>query len=232
MIIAFWILGTTYQSIVTTFMMEPMQTSTLKTIDELFMSDYKVYIFDLFDFAMKENVAYQKAISGGRIRFMFEHKVVDDHAYVSLCSLVHGLLNFKFIHLKNTSYYLLPERQFMTPLNLDVGFLNPFLNKLQHLMDLCFTAGLPRAWKTFHQLTMREWLRKNGQTADIVDESNDILDLSQILPICVILLIGHGFALMAFLLEVFYHDCVRHCGFVWRRLRKGIERILRRLRPS
>lgn len=67
-------------------------------------------------------------------------------------------------------------------------------------------AGLPKAWKLLHNDFMNYYVL--GCSLNRYKESRDILDLAQILPICMILLIGHTLAFLTLLCEFFYHNFV------------------------
>ena len=67
MIFVLFIFGNGYQSVVTTFMMEPMQISTFKTVDELLDSKYEVIVGKPFKFLMQNNLKFKKALSENRV---------------------------------------------------------------------------------------------------------------------------------------------------------------------
>lgn len=70
-------------------------------------------------------------------------------------------------------------------------------------------AGLPKAWKLLHNDFMNYYVCSVlGYSLNRYEEARDILDLTQILPICVILLIGHTLAFLTLLCEIFYYDFV------------------------
>lgn len=92
------------------------------------------------------------------------------------------------------------------------------------MLDFSLEAGLIKEWIESYERKVREIYIKRGFKRFEREEVKDTLDLSQILPICVILLIGHGIALLTFLLEIFYHDFVRQLGYFWKKWKKLIRK--------
>ena len=58
MIFALFIIGNGYESLVTSFMLDPLKQPMITTIDELFDSDMKFYGFYYLDYIYEENPKY------------------------------------------------------------------------------------------------------------------------------------------------------------------------------
>ena len=212
MIFVLFIFGNGYQSVVTTFMMEPMQISTFKTVDELLDSKYEVIVGKPFKFLMQNNLKFKKALSENRIFVREESgKEIGPDFSSAIFGCRQAEIYYRYEKFPKVHFYILPEHvsALSNYVQLDVGFMNPFLTRIQYLMDLSFEAGLPKAWKIFHNDFMNHYVSSvRGYSLNRHEETRDILDLAQILPICIILLIGHSLAFLTLLCEIFYHDFV------------------------
>ncbi|KAL7014148.1 hypothetical protein ACKWTF_015766 [Chironomus riparius] len=62
----------------------------------------------------------------------------------SKSTLSHKLANDRHV---SDYYYLLPEELSWQYIQLEASHLNPFVERFQYFMDLCFQAGLPQMWK-------------------------------------------------------------------------------------
>lgn len=203
--------------------MEPMEISTFKSLDELLDSDYKMFVGDYYPDINMGNVKYQKAVNRGKIITALEQKSSEIEDSVLLpCSNI--IISLQFLYHMDI-YYILPERFKVSYLALQTGSMNPFQRKLQRLMDLSVDAGLPKAWRIFYDINVRRAIHDNPKVKKFAPiESKSVLDFSQILPICVILLIGHGIALLTFLHEIFHHDFLSYFGYFKRRTKKRVSR--------
>lgn len=215
MIFALFITGNGYQNVVTTFMVEPKRILPFKTVNDLLGSKYELSSNDFLNFMAQDNPKFKKAVSEGRVS-KFD-KIKTNHAFTMPCSEVQLSLLYGVRGMSYEKMYILPEPLSYEFLRLKVGYLNPFLNKFQRLMDLSFEAGLLSAWRTFHEMTTREAYHKEGLTATSPFFKKDILDFEQIQPIIMILLIGLGISLLALLCEIFYHDFVSKHSYFWRK---------------
>lgn len=200
-------------------MMEPMQTSTFKTVNELLDSKYEMIIGNPFNYTMFSTLNYQNALRRRKIFFReTSGKEIGEDQSSAIFPCRNAEIYWRYEKFPGVHFYILPERvsALTNYVQLDVGFLNPFLSKIQHIMDLSFEAGLTKAWRVFNNNFIHNYTQNvRGLKLNRYDEPRDVLDFSQIWPICVVLLIGHSIALVAFLYEVFYHDFVRPV-FVYR----------------
>lgn len=81
---------------------------------------------------------------------------------------------------------------------------HPYIDKFQELMDRSFEAGLHQAGEEYYY---RRYNEKDGERKPQKrQEEKDILDFESIVPFFLILIIGFGFALLAFLFEIFSRD--------------------------
>lgn len=89
-------------------------------------------------------------------------------------------------------FYLLPEKLLPSFLRLDAGYRNPYINRIQEIMDECFAAGLHQAWDLFY-----------GKIQKIESKSHEIhaINFKDVKPVFVILFMGHVIALLTFIVE-------------------------------
>lgn len=220
LIFTLFIIGNGYQSVITNFMMNPMQISHIESLDELFDSNLKIVVPSAFHLEMSNNSKYQNAFKDGRV-LLDEMKDLNKAKPFGISILCDG--EYKIANAFNrTGYYklsyTLQKTKFLT---LNAGIFNPLFNNLQNLILRCFEFGLIKVWKENFKAEVKEGFRTSGRTIYQPVEKNRTLDLSQILPICVVLLIGHGFALLSFLCEIFYHDFLSKLGYFSKKFKKN-----------
>lgn len=227
LIFTLFIFGNGYQSVVTTFMMEPMQTSTFKTIGELFDSKYEIIIDNQFNFTMRNDVKFKAALKQNRVfNRQKSGRELEGVFSSAIFTCRSAEIYWRYERTPGVHYYILPDRipALTNYVQLDVGFLNPFLPKMQKLMDLCYEAGLTKIWRTFNNEIVNEFIRtKKGYKLNSFAEPRETLDFSQILPICVILLIGHSFGLLLLICEIFYHDFLKPVYFYREKIQKFMK---------
>lgn len=213
-----------YQSIVTSFMLKPLQHKLLKSIEELIESDVRVFGWNNVKRRFSDQLKYEHALSregklvsrdqitsfygsGDRdtFGFFYNHSIA---ALVS-CDFWKNQIKFNGDGTSSKGIYLIPEPIDTTRFSLAVAPFHPFVERYQQLMDLSLEAGLPMAWKRFYDNDYVEVLfdfyRGRPRTTD---EQN--LDFAAIIPFFLILAIGHSIALFALLSELFFHDFIKN----------------------
>jgi hypothetical protein len=195
-------------------MLKPIQEKLLKSIDELFESNYKIEYFEDFNFTFYDNLKYRKALKENRV-MSIDIFSDDDNEWVpeyirrnfaSLQSCKHfkNLIDHQGDGKSWRGLYQIQEVALIERQNLFTAPFHPLQEKFQDLMDFSFEAGLPMAWEKFHF----EFLNFYNRTDKIVRkfDTKQILDFSSIAPIFLILIFGFQIALIALLFEVFFHD--------------------------
>lgn len=184
-------------------MLHPLEERRLKTIDELFDSNYKILYDEYENEIFKHNPKYQRAFNDERIvvyEFFDANILKDDKVVFSYpCSLFDKFSS----ELSDNVLYSIAESFNGQRLQIYTGPFSPYLNKFKILMDLSFEAGLPKAWKIFND---DEISRLNLTSETEQNKQNEILNLSLIGPFFIILLFGFSAALFVLCCEIFYHD--------------------------
>lgn len=208
-IFAFIILGNIYQSIVTSFMMEPVLVQKFKKFEDLIKSDVKL--------ATNANPLDRQYFKDSK-----SEKIISS---ISVNNLKNILLTCDFLDFyneyemkrnsKENSSYILDEKLFIEQIMLDAGILNPFIEKLQNLMDLSFEAGLPKIWNLMSKYELFNLVnsRKTLPQFASMKLPTDSLSFYEIMPIFGILSIGFLIAGFLLLLEIFHHDFWSHFKF-------------------
>lgn len=117
------------------------------------------------------------------------------------------------LHLSNLSnfYYVLPEKILPHYLQFDVALINPFLEKLQSIMNYAFEGGLPQAWEKLEKFS----LNNDGLTEEFGEfESEQPLKLEELIQVFLILPVGLSLSLLVFLCEILYYKC-QHISWTW-----------------
>lgn len=101
-------------------------------------------------------------------------------------------------------YYLLPEHLSWIYVQLEASFMNPFLERFQYYMDLCFQVGLPHMWKVMVYQDFSGTVSIQSRDAQIY------LELKDLGVIFLILAIGCSLSCAVLMAEIFYHDCIKN----------------------
>ncbi|KAL7042101.1 hypothetical protein ACKWTF_001030 [Chironomus riparius] len=197
-IIMMFVMSTAYESVISSFMIKPLHSNRLKTFDDVLVSKYDVLIepmlFDHLNFAEKFKNSLNKIVFWNNsannifIQRVLEHK----HALIVNCDYVEYKISSEKQLLRY--YYLLPVRLVPSFIRLEASFLNPYIQMLQNLMDLCFEAGLPQIWKLFEFFNdINIPIYKNY-------EEQTYLKLKDLVQVFSILIIGSAISLLVFLI--------------------------------
>lgn len=208
-----------------------MKLSTFKTWQELLESDYEIITEDYFHRSLLNDSTYLKAIKDGRIKLFYElYRNIGNTSSSQIweCIALKAYMKHRTSEFDPENYYILPERVHSEYTALDVGYMNPFLREFQRLFDLSFEAGLFDMWATFQMMSEIQNNLESGTLLDLEKYKSDSLDFSQILPICVILLIGHSLSLFVFLCEIFYFDFLRYFGYFKQKFKERKSKLFRR----
>lgn len=207
-------------------MAEVFKENRFSTFDELLDSDqpYNFFFAPSIDILMNSSLKYRKA--RGNNFYSYNTTILKAARQKYLIGLL--CKNIENSQLRNPSYYanhyLLPEKLLTYLRQVDVNYADPFLSKLQIRMNQVFEAGLPRIWRDWQNLEFRAKRLKENE------ETPQPLALKDVKQIFLYLIVGHCASLLILLLEIFYHDFIRH--FSMRRflirLRTRLIRMARR----
>jgi hypothetical protein len=198
-----------YQSVLTSFMLEPAKPVKLKTFKELLDSNHKLIVSNVFESKMKGTAEYELARS--RIHFQndsiksidFSKSAANSEAFILTClSIDHYMDN---ADLATPYYYKLDGVLLNDYRKIHVSFLNPFVEYWQDLMLRAFEGGLPQIWDTYFQI-------KHKPTQQIDD---GLLKLNDMLPAFYVLFIGYGLAILAEFFQIFLDRYLKKT-FAWK----------------
>lgn len=210
LIITIWIFSNDYQSLVTSFMLNPQEEPLLKSFDDLFDSDYRIQSSLYAAQYYSENPKYQRKISRFNHQYSFEHWLAEmkkwQFADAQLCYIWKDVINFLGDGKSYEGIYQIPEVAYSFREALLVLDYHPYVDKFQDLMDRSLEAGLIRAWKNFYDLINLRYLDPNIPEPE--NEEKEILEFKDIIPFFLILAVGFYAALVALFGEIFYHDFV------------------------
>lgn len=228
LIFALFIFGNGYQSLVTSFMLNPLQQKKLKSVRELLESDQKIFYDEDFHATMEDNPKYQTLINDKRVN-LGSLEAKDDEAQIWPCYFI----DFRMRNSPNKDVtwdkqYKISDIVYSYQLVLRIGLFNPFQEKFQQLMQLSFEAGLMSAWKVMNH----EYFLDPPEQSYVHERfkfllaSKEILDFSSMIPIFAILLIGSLISLIALLIEIFYHDFLVPY-FKYKKAKRNIRKFIK-----
>lgn len=210
------VLGEAYQGMVTSFMTEKFTYHKFKTFDEVMQSDHKMLVGSHFDVLMHDNENYKSAMAAGRVEILIESEMfvdfqklaAENYALVFTCDYSKYYIG-QLVVARN--YYMMDVQLFSFFKFFDAGVMNPFIDRLQNIMNRCYEAGLPQIWDVYFNI-------KNRVESTAV--FFEVLGFQEVLPIFVILLFGNLLAIFVLILEIFYHDFLSQIllAVSWRRL--------------
>lgn len=240
-ILMIFVLSTIYESIITSFMIHPMEQHRLRTFNQILDSNYEIMTDAAFMDAVKDSkefIAIKSRIKVPETYENYETEIKRQHyVYVRKCDSV----EFKFDEKSKSDkkgesdfYYLLPERILKFYVRLEASFLNPFITRLQYYMDLSFEAGLPQIWTIFSE----QGVLNSSNLEFSVDPK--ILKLKDLAQVFYILLFGCSVTTLLLLMEIFFCNVLRNLkhAHLLRQLRNKINQLairkreLRRTKPQ
>jgi signal transduction histidine kinase len=225
-IVMVWILCNAYEGVITSFMIQPLQENRLETFEQLIASDYEIIADQAFLYSINETAAYDKLKSRlmitkyekwGALRVMMQklQKVV-----ILECDQTELIMSFHFENGDNVSdhYYQLPTKLSSYLIRLEASYFNPFIERLQHYMDLSFQAGLMHIWNVFMS---HKHLEKNH------NDEPTYLKLEDLTQVFSILVIGYVLSTLVLLFEIFFHDTLKRLELanLARRLRNRVNQM-------
>jgi hypothetical protein len=219
-----FILGNTYQSMMTTYMTESRDGIRLKTLDELMKSDYNFQVDPIFydlirdskDFPQFELKMTKLPIFSEAINFL---ESAQKHiVYIAQCELA----DLYFENLKPNEgpadhYYMLPEKFYKSLSSFELSDDSPYQSFLQYYSDRVFESGIKLHWQSIY-LKLKEF-RAEIEQRYITNEEYllKLEDLKGVFKIWFFCMLG---CTLVFLLEVFTHDCLQN--LTWKVAEKAL----------
>jgi hypothetical protein len=224
-----FVLSNAYEGAITSFMIQPPPEHRLETFDQILASDYDIMTDGIFSDAVSDSKDFMaiKSRINDSIRSLgmsYGTEIKRQHyVFIMQCDQAELELKRKFPTGEKISdyYYLLPERIMKNFVRLEASYLNPFIERLQYYMNLCFQAGLPQIWKIH---TSKDVMNNPNQQSSIEE---DLLNLESMKIVFAILLAGLSTSLLILLCEIFYQNCLRNLniGDYGRQLRNKINQM-------
>lgn len=215
LIVAIFVISNGYQSIVTSFMLEPIRVPLLKTLNDLLDSDLKIEHSWNLECLHGSNPNYLKAKREGRfinpaLEYRFRDAFKENYAFQVQCEKYKNFIARVGEYKIWNRLYLVPEPFDSMAVDLYTKPFHPYLDQLQQIMDQSFEAGLPVVWKSWYFLDILGYSGEKIQQFEKNTEGvkNNSLDFTLIAPFFLILFIGFVAAFIALLFEIFYHDFV------------------------
>jgi hypothetical protein len=211
-------------------MITPAHENRLNSFDDVLASDYDIMIDGMFHLkikdmnyyaAVKPRLTIVKRLSGDQYKqeFLRQHFV-----FIRTCENVDYDMNLVLDNGQSVTslYYRLPEKMFQHYVQLEASFRNPFLERLQYFMDLCFQAGLHHIWDVYSS--------KINVKSHEIEEEKQLLELEDFSQIFIIFAVGLMLATLVLLVEIFLHDCLVHFRFrdVVGRIRSCMRKAIKR----
>jgi hypothetical protein len=206
-ILVTFILGNTYQSMMTTFMTESRDGIRLKTLDELMKSDYNFYVDPIFydlikdskDFPQFESKMTKTPVFLWKINFM--ESAQKNIVYIFRCDLSDAF--FKNLDIDAgpiNHYYMLPERFYKSLSSFELSDSSPYQSFLQYYSDRVFESGVKLHWRSVYT-KLKEFRAEIEQRFMSGEEYLlKLEDLKGVFMIWLVCLLG---CTLVFLLEVF-----------------------------
>lgn len=212
-IFSIFIFSNGYQSLVTSFMLNPLQIPLLKTVNEVFESDLNIHDFWAVDQLYDNNSKYQKAKQDGRVRVYdvpyytekWPEYLIENHVvYYFPCKTMKMTIENEVEGAEWRGLYQISESIYSFPEDLLIRPLHPYIIKFQEIMDQTLEAGLHQAWEKTYFKLFRDFHFISREKKP----ERDLLDFNLIAPFFLILAVGSIAALLTLFFEIFYHDFI------------------------
>ncbi|KAL7011150.1 hypothetical protein ACKWTF_014123 [Chironomus riparius] len=123
----------------------------------------------------------------------------------------------KIMATQNQHFFVFPLPSMLSATQFNFGRQNPFSDKFEELISYAFEAGLPDIWETMIKMRI---FGQNYQKSEAQSHNDifDILGFDKLLPLFHSFGQGLGLAFAIFIIEILYHDCIRHLS--WQLIRQ------------
>lgn len=208
-IFAMIILSCLYQGELSANMIEPPTHRKLSTFDELYESDYKLLMSEYGNFMMSKFDNYEKIQprinTSGKNLYDANFKILANEKYALVMQCY--LAEFSFEHSNAKKFYYLLDHQILKHfVRLEASYINPYLDRLQELMDWSFEAGLQQAWKVTFNLNIYK-----PQSTEV----ETFLKLGDFGQVFCILGIGLLAATLVYIIEILHHNFGENLYMRW-----------------
>ncbi|CAG9811081.1 unnamed protein product [Chironomus riparius] len=210
-ILMIWVLSTAYESIITSFMIQPMYEQRLETFDDLIASEHDIITDETFIDSLNETLALEK-LKSRSIETIFEEwgtlkKTMQKSEKIVIleCDQIEMMMTLQLPNGNKVSehYYMLPKKLSSYLVRLEASYFNPFIERLQYYMDLSFQAGLMHIWNVFVSPSK---IKKNLFHSSSEPSLLKLEDLTQVFSI---LIFGYVLSIVVLLFEIFFHDILK-----------------------
>lgn len=188
-------------------MVNPLQEDRMKSFDDLLDSDKIIEVRYQILETFADNLKFQNVLRENRTISRKEaNENNTKHAISYECAEIDffSYLSFKDSWVENKYKIHVPSIPSFP--HFELGIFNPYQEKLQELMDLSIQAGLPKFWNMAYELRAIEIFHQNEGILRVSGSNLEILDISSLIPMFFILLIGLTASLFVFLIEILHYN--------------------------
>jgi len=231
-ILMIFVLSNAYEGVITSFMIQPMHENRLKTIDDLLTSNYEILTDEAFIYTVRDYEGFQAVQWKLHTTELYTYTDVTDimvkrsHVIIKECEAANYDLHTRIIkgRLAIDHYYMLPESIAPKFVFLEASYSNPFVERLQYYMDLCFQTGLLHVWK----IVVYQERLQNTESDEV-----EYLKLEDLYQVFSILVIGYVLSSLVLIVEIFLHDCLKSLNlrYLAGRLRNRINQMAYKGKP-
>lgn len=228
-ILMIFVLSNAYEGVITSFMIQPIQENRLERFDQILAGKYEIMTDEAFAWTVKDSKEFQAVksrinTSAVQMHSRYGYELIrQKYVFIRNCYIAEHDINSKITADMSVSdfYYLLPERIINYYVRLEASYFNPFIERLQYYMDLCYQAGLPHLWKIYSSDGASK--KSNQQSSP----EPDILHLADLLQVFYILFIGYSVAALFLLIEIFFQDVLKNLrlAYLGKQLRSRVNKL-------
>lgn len=208
-----FIMGNVYQSIIIAFMISSRDGIRFKTFDELFDSDLKMKVDVLFYRVIERSGEFPEVLGRmeiGREIPDFQQLAKQNYAMIARCDMIKFMYDDQTKVIVSDHFYLLSETTMPFYETIRLAPLSPFYHSLQMSHDYVFESGIRQHWLKFWSSQKRAI---NFREVNYIEKEKYLLTIEDVYGVFYILLVGYGIALLVFLVEIFWNECLSRIDF-------------------
>jgi len=209
-----FIMGNAYQSIIISTMSSSRNGTRLNTVDDMinsnlkFMVDPRFYIRANLEFA---KIKDRMTIGTGTVNYTETAR--DNYAIIASCSMLNYEMHEQGSLNAINNYYMLPEQMMPFYEALELAAESPFYETLQRYMNYIHESGIRQQFDFTRD--KRTWAMRRKLDEDYIAKEEYLLTWDDIHGVFYLLAVGCVISVLVFLLEIFWHDCLRHLKLRW-----------------
>jgi len=204
-----FIMGNAYQSIIISTMSSSRNGTRLNTVDDMINSNLKFMVDPRF--YNRANLEFAKikdrmTIGSGTVNYTETAR--DNYAIIASCSMLNYEMHEQGSVNAINNYYMLPEQMMPFYEALELAAESPFYETLQRYMNYIHESGIRQHFDFVRD--QRIWTMRRKLDEDYIAKEEYLLTWDDIHGVFYLLTVGCVISVLVFLLEIFWHDCLRH----------------------